>query len=263
MRPCLAAVCILLSTTLATGCASTTQVAGGGGVEADGLPADGALRHALSGAFHGYWTGAASGTVLRARDGALLEIPVVLMSDLESDLSWDMDATDYGEILLERAGHYNSSVWFVSAQIEVAGTFIYITKFEESYEDTLCLELVDYAQDGTMRFQARSFLADPGMGERDACLAGTTLYDATLLLRPGPGDSPEFIENGRAPGDYGAAPPDLDDEDGEGWHEDGDDDWDGPEDDGGDGWDDDEDLDGGQADDARALDRAVVVHPTA
>jgi hypothetical protein len=107
-----------------------------------------------------------------------------------------MDATDFGELLLEKAGHYNSSVWFVATEIEVQGSRIYITKFEESYEDTLCLELVEVDADGVMRFQAHSFLADPGQGEREACLDGRLQYDALLLLRPGPGNSPEFVESG-------------------------------------------------------------------
>jgi hypothetical protein len=168
----------------------------GGGRKADGLPEDDRLRAALTGEFHGYWTGAASGTALRSKEGGLLEIPIVLDADLESAMHWDMDATDFGELLLEKAGHYNSSVWFVATEIEVQGSRIYITKFEESYEDTLCLELVEVDADGVMRFQAHSFLADPGQGEREACLDGRLQYDALLLLRPGPGNSPEFVESG-------------------------------------------------------------------
>lgn len=194
------------------------------------LPADKNLRGALSGRFHGYWTGAASGTVLRDRDGSLLEIPIVLDADLSDQIHWDMDATDFGEVILERAGHYNSSVWFVSEQIEVVGRNIYITKFEDSYEDTLCLELVGYQPDGSMRFQVYSYLADPGEGERDACLNGAAPYDASLLLKRGPGNAPEFVETGRSPGDYGASPddPELWDEDEDledHEHEDEDEDW--------------------------------------
>jgi len=195
------------------------------------LPADARLRSALTGTFHGIWTGAASGTVLRSRDGALIEVPIVLAADLGDFASWDMDATDFGEVLLERAGHYNSSVWFVSSTIEVSGRRIYITKFEDSYEDTLCLELVGLEGEGSMRFQAHSHLADPGEGERDACLGGTVHYDAALLLHPGPGRSPEFVESGRSPGDFGASPRGTDD----------------------DGEPDDEGEDGGEPDEGRQL----------
>jgi len=173
------------------------------------LPADQGLRAALTGDFHGIWTGAASGTVLKSKDGALLEVPIVLDADLASNIHWDMDASDFGELILEKAGHYNSSVWFVANQIEVAGHHIYITKFEENYEDTLCLDLVGVEQDGSMRFQAHSFLADPGQGPRDECLAGSVLYDATLLLHRGVSTSPEYIESGRhnGPERFGAEPP--------------------------------------------------------
>src|SRR5262245_17049407 len=85
------------------------------------LPGDARLRDTLTGDFHGYWTGAASGTVLRAKDGGLLEIPVVVQSDLDGDVHWNMDATDFGELMLEKSGHYNSSVWFVATDIEVSG----------------------------------------------------------------------------------------------------------------------------------------------
>lgn len=170
------------------------------------LPAGQGLRTALTGDFHGYWTGAASGTVLRAKDGALLQVPIVLEADLVSDIHWDMDATDMGELLLEKGGHYNSSVWFVATDIEVSGSRIYITKDEESYEDTLCLELVSLEAGDAMRFQAHSFLADPGQGEREACLAGKARYDATLLLMPGPGTTPEFIESDQLHR-FGAEPP--------------------------------------------------------
>jgi len=175
------------------------------------LPGDQGLRSALTGDFFGFWTGAASGTILRSKDGALLEVPIVLAADLASDVHWDMDATDFGEFLLEKAGHFNSAVWFVATQIEVAGHRVYITKFEESYEDTLCLELVGLESDGAMRFQARSFLADPGQGPRDECLAGSAQYDATLLLNRGVSAAPEFIESGRngdGPERFGAEPPD-------------------------------------------------------
>lgn len=189
------------------------------------LPADARLRSALTGTFHGIWTGAASGTVLRSHDGALIEVPIVLDADLGDLASWDMDATDFGEVLLERAGHYNSSVWFVSSTIEVQGRRIYITKFEDSYEDTLCLELVGLEGQGSMRFQAHSHLADPGQGERDACLGGTVHYDASLLLHPGPGRSPEFVESGRSPGDFGASPRGTDDDDDDGEPDDDGEDW--------------------------------------
>lgn len=193
---------LLLSTSLLA-CGTTSNRAE--------LPGDQGLRAALTGDFHGFWTGAASGTALKAKDGSLLEVPVVLDADLAANVHWDMDATDFGELILEKAGHFNSAVWFVATQIEVAGRRLYITKFEESYEDTLCLELVGLEGDGSMRFQARSFLADPGQGPRDECLDGTSRYDATLLLRRGISSSPEFIESGRdgdGPEHFGAEPPD-------------------------------------------------------
>ena len=174
------------------------------------LPAGDALRRTLTGPFHGYWTGAASGTILKTREGALLEIPIVVDADLTGDIHWNMDATDMGELLLERAGHYNSSVWFVATQIEVEGRRIYITKFEESYEDTLCLELIGRDRNGAWRLQAHSFLADPGEGRREECLAGDEQYDSLLVLMPGPGNTPEFIESGGDVDRFGAEPPDSD-----------------------------------------------------
>lgn len=193
----------LLLTTSLFACATTSNRAN--------LPGDQGLRSALTGDFFGFWTGAAGGTILKSKDGALLEVPVVLDADLASNVHWDMDATDFGELLLEKAGHFNSAVWFVATQIEVAGQRVYITKFEESYEDTLCLELVGLEGDGSMRFQAHSFLADPGQGPRDECLAGSVRYDATLLLHRGLSSAPEFIESGRdgrGPERFGAEPPD-------------------------------------------------------
>lgn len=175
------------------------------------MPEGQRLRDALTGDFHGFWTGAASGRVLKAKDGGLLEVPIVLEADLDRDVHWDMDASDIGERILENAGHFNSSVWFVSDQIEVQGRRIYITKSQERYEDTLCLELVDVEGSGAMRFQARAVLARPGNGPRDACLAGAVQYDASLLLHPGPSDSPEFRETGRAPERFNAAPRGLGD----------------------------------------------------
>jgi|GEM_PF-2826330 len=199
---------LLLSTSLFA-CGTTSNRA---------VPTDSGLRAALTGDFHGTWTGSASGTVLKSKDGALLEVPIVLNSDLASNPHWDMDATDFGELILEKAGHYNSSVWFVATQIEVAGHRIYITKFEDNYEDTLCLDLMSVGGDGSMRFQAHSFLADPGQGERDQCLAGSVRYDATMLLHPGISNSPEYIESGRNGGGaqhFGAEPPgDNNNEDG-------------------------------------------------
>lgn len=201
MRPPLLSLLLLC-----TACASTERREAPAEVE---LPADDGLRATLTGPFHGYWTGAASGTILKARDGALLQIPIVLEADLVRDVHWRMDATDMGELLLEKAGHYNSSVWFVATEIEVEGRHIYITKLEENYEDTLCLELLGRDRDGAWRFQARSFLADPGEGERVECLHGDVPYDSILLLLPGPGDTPEFIESGRDGVErFGAEPPD-------------------------------------------------------
>lgn len=172
------------------------------------VPEDARLCAALTGDFYGYWTGAASGNVLKTREGALIEVPVVLDADLDHNPHWSMDATDVGEELLERSGHYNSSVWFVATVIEVRGPRVYITKHEDSYEDTLCLELVKVEANGAMRFQAHSFLADPGQGEREACLRGASRYDATLLLNPGRSDAPEFVEStNRTPDDWGAEPP--------------------------------------------------------
>lgn len=174
------------------------------------LPVDNGLRGALVGPFHGYWTGATNGVALKAKDGRLLEVPVVLDADLTRDIHWAMDATDIGELMLESADHYNSSVWFVATEIEVQGSRIYITKNEGRYEDTLCLELVNVDAEGSMRFQARAFLADPGKGERTQCLAGSARYDATLLLLRGASDLPEFKESGRddaGPQHFGAEPP--------------------------------------------------------
>jgi len=176
-------------------CISACATTAGGVRKPSDLPDDAKLRSKLTGDWHGYWTGAASGTVLKARDGGLLEIPIVLEADLDADLHWNMDATDLGELMLEKSGHYNSSVWFVATDIEVVGHRIFITKDEESYEDTLCLELVGTPANGELRFQAHSFLADPGEGERDRCLEGVVEFDATLLLKPGPGNTPEFIES--------------------------------------------------------------------
>lgn len=133
----------------------------------------------------------------------------MLDADLTADVHWKMDATDMGELILEKAGHYNSSVWFVATQIEVEGRHIYVTKFEENYEDTLCLELIGKDRDGAWRLQARSFLADPGEGERVECLRGDVPYDSILLLLPGPGEGPEFIESsGDGVDRFGAEPPD-------------------------------------------------------
>lgn len=190
----------------ATACASTGRREAPADVD---LPTGDGLRATLTGPFHGYWTGSASGTILSARDGALLRIPIVLDADLTADVHWKMDATDMGELILEKAGHYNSSVWFVATQIEVEGRHIYVTKFEENYEDTLCLELIGKDRDGAWRLQARSFLADPGEGERVECLRGDVPYDSILLLLPGPGEGPEFIESsGDGVDRFGAEPPD-------------------------------------------------------
>ena len=186
------------------------------------VPEDGRLRAALTGDFYGYWTGAASGNVLKTRDGALIEVPIVLDADLDHDPHWSMDATDVGEELLERSGHYNSSVWFMATQIEVRGPRVYITKYEDSYEDTLCLELVKVEANGALRFQAHSFLADPGQGEREQCLRGAARYDATLLLNPGRSDAPEFVEStvreldDETPDGFSAEPPGWDGGDGGG-----------------------------------------------
>jgi hypothetical protein len=200
---------------VATAFTSTALLACGSTSNRSGdVPTDAGLRTALTGPFHGYWTGAASGTLLSTPDGSLIDIPIVLDADLARNMRWDMDATDVGEALLEGAGHYNSSVWFVSSVIEVRGSHIYITKNEGSYEDTLCLSLLSVDDRGTMRFDAHSFLADPGMGERNECLAGTVNFDAKLVLHRGVSDLPEFKESGGGSedpgGDFGAEPPDHD-----------------------------------------------------
>ncbi len=206
MRNFVFLVATALTSTSLLACGSTSNRAGD-------VPTDAGLRTALTGPFHGYWTGAASGTLLSTPDGRLIDIPIVLDADLARNMHWDMDATDVGEALLEGAGHYNSSVWFVSSAIEVRGSNIYITKNEGSYEDTLCLSLLS-VEGGTMRFDAHSFLADPGMGERNECLAGTVKFDAKLVLHRGVSTLPEFKESGGSEdpgGDFGAEPPEYND----------------------------------------------------
>lgn len=204
MRKFVLLVVSTLTSTSLLACGTTSNRSGD-------VPTDAVLRSALTGPFHGYWTGSASGTVLSTPDGRLIEIPIVLDADLARNVHWDMDATDVGEALLEGAGHYNSSVWFVSSVIEVRGSHIYITKDEGNYEDTLCLSLLSVDDRGSMHFDAHSFLADPGLGERNQCLAGTVKFDAKLVLHRGVSNLPEFKESGGSDdsdeGDYGAEPP--------------------------------------------------------
>ncbi len=204
MRKFVFLVVSTLTSTSLLACGTTSNRSGD-------VPTDAGLRTALTGPFHGYWTGAASGTLLSTPDGRPIEIPIVLDADLARNIHWDMDATDVGEALLEGAGHYNSSVWFVSSVIEVRGNNIYITKDEGNYEDTLCLSLLSVDERGSMHFDAHSFLADPGLGERNQCLAGTVQFDAKLVLHRGVSDLPEFKETGGQndsdSDDYGAEPP--------------------------------------------------------